>query len=196
MKTKPQPAETNGVSHQPNPWQAHDPSRVDKPKPAPLETTSKVLQAIAWVVLILGSSYAVATYTALPNEVPLHFNAIGEPDAWGNKNESLIPLIVLFVSAVLCLVLARFPKSHNVPLAMTTETGWQKSYTATTNLLLWCGMGVALVIPEIAHSTKNPDALPLGYLLPLAVMLLPMFYYIPRLIHLAQKDRETATLKV
>lgn len=171
-----------------NRWQAKGPpNRQQRPQPEPAASSTRILLAIGWGILVLGSIYAIASWLRLPEQVPVHFGPNGEPDAWGSKYESIIGLAVLLPSTVLCLVLARFPKIHNVPFNYETNEKWQRFYTLSANLCAWLGIGMALFIPEIAWATAHPATLPWLFWIPLAICILPLFFYFPAMVKLRKR---------
>src|SRR5690606_19688982 len=77
--------------------------------------TINIALALTLIVLSLNA------YPDLPDLIPLHFGADGEPDRWGTRSLlswMLLPLIgvgtVLFLY-VTAAVVPRYPKSFNVP---------------------------------------------------------------------------------
>lgn len=107
-----------------NSWEANDPFHQTRPPQGPRATSTKILQVVSWGVFLLSLLYAVVTYLGLPAEIPTHFNVAGQPDAWGAKSEGLISIVVLALCTVGCLVIVRFPRIHNVPVAPRTEAAW------------------------------------------------------------------------
>lgn len=75
-------------------------------------------------------------WPSLPERVPTHFNAAGEPDAWGSP----ITLVVLLgVSVGLWLgltILQRFPHLYNFPWPIT-ESNAAEQYRLMRSLLIW-----------------------------------------------------------
>jgi uncharacterized membrane protein len=71
------------------------------------------LAALFAMFAILG-----AKWTALPDEAPLHFDASGQPDGWGDKNWLwLLPLLAGMVY-ILLTVAARYQSLINLPIAI------------------------------------------------------------------------------
>lgn len=167
-----------------NSWEANDPFHQTRPPQRPRATSTKILQAVSWGVFLLSLLYAVVTYLGLPAEIPTHFNVAGQPDAWGAKSEGLISIVVLTLCTAGCLVLARFPRIHNVPVAPRTEAAWQRAYTVSTNMLLCAGVGCALILIEIMYSTAHPERAGMTFLVPLAVMIIPLIVGVIQLVRI------------
>lgn len=75
-----------------------------------------------WIGDIIGYSFYLGSlifliynWNGLPDEVPAHYNALGEVDRWGSKMELLILPLVGAFSAVLMQLFEKLPESHNYP---------------------------------------------------------------------------------
>ena len=93
-----------------------------RPKIKILKTKSEWFWDIIGYSFYLGSLiFLIYNWNRLPDEVPAHYNALGEVDRWGSKMELLIlPIIGAFI-AVLMQVLEKFPESHNYPERLNQE---------------------------------------------------------------------------
>ena len=75
-----------------------------------------------WILDLIGYSFYISSiillvivWSKLPQEVPAHYNALGEVDRWGSKWELLIlPMIGAFI-AMMMQVFERYPEWHNYP---------------------------------------------------------------------------------
>ncbi|SFE05032.1 Protein of unknown function [Lentibacillus persicus] len=56
---------------------------------------SPFVDVLSFILLILTAIYVLFQYGQLPDEIPRHFNASGEPDAWGGKG-LLVGLLILY----------------------------------------------------------------------------------------------------
>lgn len=71
------------------------------------------LNGIALAVFIGTIVYLLVAWATLPDEVPAHYNGIGEVDRWGSKWEMVIlPLTSLFTWIVMT-ILEKFPHLYN-----------------------------------------------------------------------------------
>lgn len=164
------------------------PGRTERPVPASPAKSSRILEGVSVAVLVGAIVYAVISYVGLPQTVPVHFGPNGEPDSWGSKNEFLQAPIMIFLTTVLCITTARFPRVHNFPLEPATDAGWQALYTCSRNMLLWTSIGIGLVLVEITYSTVHPEKSSFGSLFLLVFILGPLIYYIPKMIKTARLD--------
>ncbi len=94
-----------------------------------------------WVWDLIGGGiflgiivYLIISWSHLPDQVPGHYNGVGEVDRWGSKGELLIlPMISFFLWGSLML-LERFPHVHNYPPRMN-ETNVRAFYLSSRKLL-------------------------------------------------------------
>ena len=75
------------------------------------------LSALALQCLITGS--ALYGGARLPDKIPTHFNAAGQPDAWGSAHTLLVFPLIAAVLYTLMTVVARFPSAFNFPVRVT-----------------------------------------------------------------------------
>lgn len=95
---------------------------LKRPKIKILKTKSEWVWDIIGYSIYLGSLlFLIYNWNGLPDEVPVHYNALGEVDRWGSKMELLIlPMIGTFM-AVLMQLFEKFPESHNYPQRFNNE---------------------------------------------------------------------------
>lgn len=162
------------------------PGRTERPVPASPAKSSRILEGISAFVLVAGVIYAVVTYVGLPQIVPVHFGPNGEPDDWSDKNQFLLAPIMLCMVTLFCLVIARFPRIHNVPKTPSTAERWQALYTCSRNMLLWTSIGVGLMLVFVTYSTSHPEISGPWMALLVLFILVPIVYYIPKMLKIAK----------
>ena len=65
---------------------------------------------VAAALAFAAAVYLVAqAWIALPDSIPAHFNARGEPDRWDGKMSLLFGPAISFSSILLLAILSRFP---------------------------------------------------------------------------------------
>ena len=81
-----------------------------------------------WIWDIIGYSFYLGSlifliynWKWLPDEVPAHYNALGEVDRWGSKMELFILPIVGAFSALFMQLIEKFPELHNYPERLSKE---------------------------------------------------------------------------
>ncbi len=75
--------------------------------------------------------YPAMSYNELPAQVPVHFNASGTVDNFGNKGNIWILPILGLVTVIGLSVLNRFPHIFNYPVPVTEENAEELYQNAT-----------------------------------------------------------------
>lgn len=89
---------------------------------------------IGYACFIGSILFLIFIWNKLPQEVPAHYNALGEVDRWGSKRELFIlPGIGTFL-AITMQILEKFPEAHNYP-ARLNESNAEKFYLLSRKLL-------------------------------------------------------------
>lgn len=87
-----------------------------RPKIKLKKTKSEWVWDIIGYTVYLGSLiFLIYNWGRLPEEVPAHYNALGEVDRWGSKMELLILPIIGAVTAVFLQILEKYPEVHYYP---------------------------------------------------------------------------------
>jgi len=93
-----------------------------------------ILEALAFLGLLLLIGVAIYYYPKLPDSVPRHFNFSGEPDGWGAKGILLgLPAIGTLIY-ILMTVLSRYPHIFNYPWPIT-EANARSQYAISRQML-------------------------------------------------------------
>lgn len=87
----------------------------------PLTNNDKTLEIIALIGIILIWAICLYYYSSLPETIPIHFNAAGNPDGFGNKNTLwLLPSITTALYIALTAI-SKIPHTFNYPVKITPE---------------------------------------------------------------------------
>lgn len=79
------------------------------------------LEVIGILILVGMIILIFARWNQIPQQIPLHYNLVGEIDNWGSKDAVLLlPAISILIYAILT-VLSFFPKFWNVSVIITEE---------------------------------------------------------------------------
>jgi uncharacterized membrane protein len=76
-------------------------------------TFSKIFNSIALIVFFGTLLYVMKQWSILPDQVPTHYNALGEPDSWGHKGFILLPSIISILMWTSLHFLEKHPHIHN-----------------------------------------------------------------------------------
>lgn len=74
-----------------------------------------LLEVFALVSMAVAFGTIIAYWPELPDRIPTHFNAAGEPDAYGGKNSLWFLAAVHAGVYLLATLAARYPRLINVP---------------------------------------------------------------------------------
>lgn len=117
---------------------------VLKIKQTPIE---KILNIIAFVIFLGSILYILFEWSSMPNEVPGHYNAIGEVDRWGRKGELWIVPFVGLVLWVGLSILEKFPHIHNY--SNLTEDNAEQQYKNSRLMLNFLKNEILLIFAYI-----------------------------------------------
>jgi len=148
-----------------------------------LTTTDKVVELIGWFALLTTWIVVVSSYSNLPDTIPIHYNAVGKADGFGNKiNILILPLVatILFVGMT---VANKFPHIFNYPVKITEENAFRQ-YTNATRMMRFLKLILVVIFGLIAFKTTQStsgNSSELGiWLLPLILCLtfIPLTFFI------------------
>lgn len=111
-----------------------------------------VVEIISYLLLIAFWIFIVFSFQHLPDEVPTHYNALGEADAFGDKETILIlPIIATFLFFLLS-ILSRSPETFNYAVEITEENA-EKQYRNAVRLMRTLKTLIVLIFFFIAYQT-------------------------------------------
>lgn len=119
-----------------------------------LNTIDIVIEAISWFAVGLLWILIIYFFNVLPNTIPIHFNAIGKVDGYGDKNELFhLPIIgtVIFFGIT---ILNKFPHIFNYLVEITPENALTQ-YQSATRMLRILKFVVILIFITITLLTIN-----------------------------------------
>lgn len=85
----------------------------------------RLFHFLALMLFISIIIYIIATYRHLPDQIPVHMNAKGVVDDWGNKATILALPLVSIPLFVILYFLGKYPHIHNYPVKVTEENAEQ-----------------------------------------------------------------------
>jgi hypothetical protein len=103
--------------------------------------------AVAAHGLVLGMYWG-----RLPDRVPTHFNAAGNPDAYGSRSMLLVLLLASLGIFALLTVASALPRFLNYP-ARVTEENRARMEPLALDMLAWLKLAVVCLIGYIAWGT-------------------------------------------
>lgn len=92
------------------------------------------LKVVQLLLLVSMFGIVIINWNQIPDEIPLHYDALGNPNRWGDKAELwLLPIIALVLHGFLSLV-GHFPSMWNMPCDVKKEKQ-QAIYQCTYGML-------------------------------------------------------------
>ena len=106
-----------------------------------LELTSKLFLVFMW-------SLTLYIFIKLPTIIPIHFNALGKADNYGNK---ITLLILPLIATIIYFAITQLNKQPHILNYMTTITkeNAQKEYTSATRFLRFLKLVILLIFSLI-----------------------------------------------
>lgn len=119
---------------------------------------TKWLRIVAIAVTIGAVLFTLARFPLLPETIPTHFNALGEPDAWGPRSSVLILAAVATVMTAALAWLSRFPRWFNYLREVTADNA-QHQYRLGEQAMVGVTLGIALVFAGLLVATGTAISL-------------------------------------
>lgn len=120
-------------------------------------TEGTVLEAVFVIVAIIVWGLIIWMVHQAPDIVPTHFDASGNPNAYGSPVGITIPCIIMTIAGVGLMMLAYFPRFINMPVKITNihqvELTIRSTRIAAITLLL---LALAAVYTMLGMPTPSP----------------------------------------
>ena len=120
-------------------------------------TEATVFEVAFAIVAIVVWGIIIWLVHRAPDIVPTHFDASGNPNAYGSPVGITIPCIILTIAAISLIVLAYFPRHINMPVNITNicqvEMTIRSTRVAAITLLVLC---LAIVYTLLGMDSPNP----------------------------------------
>jgi len=117
-----------------------------------LDTYDKVLEILGAASLMLVVMLPFNYYAELPEIIPSHFDAMGNPDSYSHKMVIFILPSIAFILYMGLHTLNRYPHVFNYPKPITKENAYQQ-YRAATKLIRMINTIIILGLTFITYST-------------------------------------------
>lgn len=155
-----------------------------------LTQTDKIIEIFGWCLLLISWIWVAVHYAQLPEVIPTHFNAIGEPDGFSDKKHiwTLILMSTGFFTGM--TLLNRFPHIFSYLVPITKENALCQ-YTYATQMirylkLIFVILFVILAFSSIQCANEKAEKLAIGGFIP---TLLAVFIPIINFIIKSNRDR-------
>jgi len=117
-----------------------------------LTTADKAVEILGWFALLTIWIFTIASYSNLPDTIPIHYNGAGKADGFGSKiNILILPFIatILFVGMTIA---NKFPHVFNYPTKITEENALRQ-YTNATRMMRYLKLVLVVLFSLIAFKT-------------------------------------------
>lgn len=113
-----------------------------------LTPTDVLLNRLAIILVLFMWIFTACIYSTLPQTIPVHFNAHGNPDDFGSKATLLLlPIIATLIFTGLT-TLNKYPHRFNYMVTITEQNA-QQQYSAATRLMRYVKLAVVAVFSYI-----------------------------------------------
>ncbi|MDP4164393.1 MAG: DUF1648 domain-containing protein [Bacillota bacterium] len=152
------------------------------------------LETIGLLLLVGMIVFVYTQWNQIPQQVPMHYNAMGEIDSWGNKNVILfLPAISILLYAIITTV-SFFPQAWNVPVQITDENK-EAVYLSTKNLLILMKVEMLTSFFYINYHTVTVQPLPITFLPAFLIIIFgTLIFFIRRIIRLGKRKKHSCGL--
>jgi uncharacterized membrane protein len=117
-----------------------------------LDTSDWIMEIIGAIFLILMIGFPMYYFSELPEVIPRHFNAAGEPDGFSQKNIIWALPAIGVVTYISMFFLSKYPHIFNYPKEITKENA-EKQYRIATKLIRTLNMVTVASFFYIGYGT-------------------------------------------
>ncbi|WP_332645294.1 DUF1648 domain-containing protein [Lysinibacillus sp. 54212] len=126
----------------------------------PKNYIAKLADTFGIALILCSIGFIIINWSALPNEVPTHFNFEGVADGWGSKYQMLLLPVISIVIYIMMEVIERKPHTHNYPDRLNEKNvaNFYKvsqqlvNYTKNISMLLFTYISVRSVLMALGKA--------------------------------------------
>lgn len=157
--------------------------KIEKENKGTVTLTDRIWEMAALVLAIFLIALSFVLYTYLPEQVPIHFNGLGEADGWGNKKMIFILPVIGIAAMAICSAAAYYPKMINLPVRLNPECLPQQLTLMgrmTRILSVLCGLlfTVLLLMTAGPHWGIQSVCFPFFLIITGSLLVVPLIYSI------------------
>jgi uncharacterized membrane protein len=117
-----------------------------------LTTADKIIEILGWFLIIAIWGLTIASYSSLPDTIPIHFNGAGQADGFGEKATMLLLPLTATISFIGMTILNKFPQVFNYPTNITQDNAFRQ-YTNATRLIRYLKLSIVFIFGLIVFKT-------------------------------------------
>lgn len=140
----------------------------------------KLMNRLSLLALLGTGGFLGLSWSRIPAEVPMHFNAAGEIDRWGGKAELLILPVISWLMYGLLTVVEQFPGAWNTGVKVTEENR-ERVYALIAHMLSTLKLLIMAMFTWITVQCALARPLPVWFLpVTLGAVFGDMIYWLVR----------------
>jgi len=101
-----------------------------------LDSFDWLLEILSVLLVFILFFIPIYLISDLPQEIPIHFNFLGDPDRYGKKETIWVMVVIGFFIYISITVLTFFPALFNYPVKITQENS-EIQYKLASRMLRW-----------------------------------------------------------
>jgi uncharacterized membrane protein len=136
--------------------------------------SDKVVELIGWLTLLAIWILTITSYSNLSDIIPIHYNAAGQIDGFGEKVNILILPLYATVFFVGLTILNMFPHIFNYPTKITQSNALTQ-YTNMTKMFRYLKLVIVIMFGFFAYKTIKSSGGLGSWFLPLTMGLIIVF---------------------
>lgn len=147
-----------------------------------LTNTDKAIELIGYLILIAFWITIIVSYNNLPEQIPIHYNGLGEVDNYSKKTSIfLLPIIGSFLFIILTLI-SKNPENFNYDVKIT-EQNVESQYKNSVKMMRIMKIIVIVIFflidfKTIETSMGKSKGLGIWFLpLTLGIVFIPILYF-------------------
>jgi uncharacterized membrane protein len=156
----------------------------------PKTTSEKIWDLIGFSFYIGSIIFLFSVWRILPDQVPGHYNGLGEVDRWGSKWELIILPVISFFLFLMMQLFEKNPEWHNYPSRFNESNA--KAFYLLSRKMLNIEKNICLLVLQSIHIESIMVAL--GWLKGLGVWFLPLaflFVFLPIIVQIIKQRKIT-----
>lgn len=114
----------------------------------------RVLEYAGYLLWLLFWGMVVWMYPLLPEEIPIHFNGVGDADGFGSKDTIFLTPIIATFLVLLLSVLERNPENFNYTLEITEDNA-PRQYLLGARMMRWMKLLLIILFMVIDYFTME-----------------------------------------
>lgn len=110
-----------------------------------------IIEVICWGLVVGIPLYLLMNWQQIPEQIPMHYDAMGNIDRWADKGELIVMPIVTLIMYTFMTIIERFPQVWNTGVKVTEENQ-ARVYRVLKNLVKTMKL---IVIADFSFMTIN-----------------------------------------